>query len=140
MIIALLGVTFVLSLGVSSLAVLFFLRPVRRIMGRIVADEVSAAWVRYLVFAIYVVGLAGGVGVRRIERYIAPAEPDAQLLTLTGERWVIELYSTVIGTLGAIAWALLIFFVFALVAYVVVRAMEVRRGRGGEEASPSAGG
>ncbi|MGD2070004.1 MAG: hypothetical protein PVI57_15130, partial [Gemmatimonadota bacterium] len=108
-------------------------------LGRIVADEVSAAWVRYLVFAIYVVGLAGGVGIRRIERYIAPVEPDAQVLTLTGERWVIELYSTVIGTLGAIAWALLIFFVFALVAYVVVRAMEIRHGRDGDEEVPAPG-
>jgi hypothetical protein len=128
MVIGLLGITLLVGLAVSTLAVLLFKRPVRRIMERIIPDRISAAWVRYLIFAMYVVGLAGGVNVRRIDRYLSPTEPEGQVLELTRDRWVMEVYSTAIGSLGAITWMLLVFFVFALVAYVVVRAVEMRRG------------
>ena len=127
MILGLLGVTLLVALAVGTLAALLFTRPVRRIMERIVPDRISGAWVRYLIFAMYVVGLAGGVNVRRIERYLSPAEPEGQVLELTRERWLMELYSTAIGSLGAITWMLLVFFVFALVAYVLVRGLEMRR-------------
>ena len=39
----------------------------------------------------------------------------------------LEVYKTVIGALQSVAWMLLIFFLFALVAYVVVRGFELRR-------------
>jgi hypothetical protein len=32
------------------------------------------------------------------------------------------------GTLQSVAWMLLVFFLFALIAYVVVRGLEARRG------------
>jgi hypothetical protein len=128
MIVGLLGVTFLVAAAVATLAALLFTRPVRRIMERIVQDRISGAWVRYLIFAMYVVGVAGGVNVRQIDRYLSPQEPGGQVLQLTRERWVVEIYSTAIGSLGAITWMLLVFFVFALIAYVVVRAFEMRRG------------
>jgi len=127
MFISLLVVTFVIALVVSGLIVLLFARPVKRIMARIVPDDISAAWVRYLTFAIFVVGIGGGVRINQIERYVTPQDKDMGVLALTSERWVIEVYSTVIGTLGAIAWMLLVFFVFALLAYVIVRAFEAKR-------------
>ena len=49
---------------------------------------------------------------------------------LNGDRWALEVYRTLIGTLQGIAWALLLFFGLALVAYLVVRALELRSGRG----------
>jgi hypothetical protein len=51
------------------------------------------------------------------------------VLVLNLDRWVFELYRTFIGTLQSIAWLLLVFFVFALIAYVVLRGLEMR-GRG----------
>ncbi|NJD21034.1 MAG: hypothetical protein FIA95_17330 [Gemmatimonadetes bacterium] len=126
MFISLLAVTFLIALVVSGVIVFLFAKPVKRIMNRIVPDDISAAWVRYLTFAIFVVGVGGGVRINQIERYITP-QKDIGVLELTPERWVIEVYSTIIGTLGAIAWMLLVFFVFALVAYVVVRAFEMKR-------------
>jgi tellurite resistance protein TehA-like permease len=125
MFIGLLAVTFVIALVVSALIALLFAKPVKRIMARIVPDEISLAWVRYLTFAIFVVGVGGGVHINQIERYITP-QKDIGVLALTPERWVIEVYSTIIGTLGAIAWMLLVFFAFALVAYVLVRAFEMK--------------
>ena len=126
MFIGLLAVTFVIAVVVSALIALLFAKPVKRIMTRIVPDDISSAWVRYLTFAIFVVGVGGGVRINQIERYVTP-QKDIGVLELTPERWVIEVYSTVIGTLGAIAWMLLVFFVFALVAYVIVRAFELKR-------------
>jgi hypothetical protein len=128
MFISLLAVTFIIAIVVSGLVVLLFSKPVKRIMARIVPDDISAAWVRYLTFAIFVVGVGGGVRINQIERYVTPHDKDIGVLALTPERWVIEVYSTLIGTLGAIAWMLLVFFVFALVAYVLVRAFEGKRG------------
>lgn len=139
MVIGLLGVTFLVALAVATLAALLFTRPIRRIMERIVPDRISAAWVRYLVFAVYVVGVAGGVNVRQINRYLSPEEAGGQVLQLTPERWVVEIYSTAIGSLAAVTWMLLVFFVFALVAYVLVRAFEIRRGGEGGTGKDAAG-
>jgi len=55
---------------------------------------------------------------------------DVGPLVLTGERWMLEIYRTLLETLQSIAWMLLIFFVFALIAYVVVRAFELKHARG----------
>jgi hypothetical protein len=49
-------------------------------------------------------------------------------IVLNAERWVLEVYRTGIGTLQSVAWMLLVFFVFALIAYVIVRGMEAKRG------------
>jgi len=126
MFIGLLAVTFLIALVMSALIAFLFARPVKRIMHRIVPDEISGAWVRFLTFAIFVVGIGGGVRIGQLERYITPRNAEVGVLELTPERWVIEVYSTVIGTLGAIAWMLLVFFAFALVAYVIVRAFEFK--------------
>jgi hypothetical protein len=126
MIIGLLVVTLLAAVGVSVLAAVIFARPIRRIMHRIIPEDISVSWVRYLLFAVFVVGVGGGVNVRHLERYITPRS-DGEVLALTGERWLLELYSTAIGALGAITWMLLLFFGFALVAYVFVRAAELRR-------------
>jgi len=61
-----------------------------------------------------------------VEKYITP-DKDGKLLELTPDRWIIEVYKTVIGSLQSIAWMLLVFFLFALIAYVTVRGFEMRR-------------
>jgi hypothetical protein len=137
MFVTLLVVIFLVAVAISTLVAFLFTGPIRRIMTRIVPDQINDAWVRYMIFAIYVVGIAGGVGLRRLERYITPDADTGQLLQLTGERWMVEIYSAVIGSLAAMTWMLLVFFVFALIAYVVVRAFELKRGdspAGGESA------
>ncbi|WP_448671009.1 hypothetical protein [Pseudoxanthomonas mexicana] len=42
-----------------------------------------------------------------------------RIIALTTERWVLEVYRTIIETLQGIAWMLLAFFAAALLAYVV---------------------
>jgi len=40
-------------------------------------------------------------------------------------------YRTVIGTLQSAAWMLLLFFLFALIAYVIVKGLEARKQKRG---------
>jgi len=127
----LLGVTFVTSLVVSSIAVRMFARPIDGILQRIISDPISQAWTKYVKFAIYVVGISSGVRVWQLERYITPGQfKEAQILQLTRDRWVLEVYRTIIESLQGIAWLLLVFFAVALVAFVIVRAFELRRTKG----------
>ena len=125
----LLIVTFVIALAVSFGAVQLFDRPVSAILARIVGPELSAAWRRYIKFAAYVVGISGGVRIRELERYISAPQKDEEILALTSERWTLEVYRTVIETLQGIAWMFLVVFVVALLAYVLSRGLESRRGR-----------
>jgi len=131
MFITLLAVTFVVSLGVSLIVSRLFRDSIRRILSRIIQDEIASSWVRYIHFAILVVGVSGGVRVYDLQQYVLPRETkegfEASLPALTTDRWVLEVYRTVIGTASGVAWMLLVFFVFALIAYVIVRVFESRK-------------
>lgn len=128
---SLLIATFLIALVVSVAVVKAFSRPVRGILDRIIDDRISGAWHRYITFAALVVGISGGVRIYSLERYVQPERvPEgAELpLTLTAERWTLEIYRTVIECLQSMAWMYLVVFLFALVAYVIVRIAERRRG------------
>jgi hypothetical protein len=137
MFITLLAVTFVISLAVSSIAVLIFRKPVGRILGRVLDDELSHAWLKYLNFAVYVIGVSSGVRVWDLEKYITPLRAaDSRVIELTRERWILEVYRTIIGSLQGIAWLLFIFFIFALIAFVIVRVFELKRSKGEGNTKP----
>lgn len=127
--VTLLGVTFLIALAVSFIVVRMFRNSIDSILERIILDEISRAWSKYLRFAMYVTGISSGVNLWKIEQYItAPQYPEhAQVVELTQSRWVLEVYRTVIETLQGIAWMLLVFFVFALIAFVIVRVSELKR-------------
>ncbi len=127
MIIALLIITFIIAFAVASIVVLLFSKPIEGILSRIIPGELSSAWSRYLKFSIYVVGIGGGVRVWSVEKYLTVQEPYNQIVPLTSDRWMMEIYDTIIGTLQSTVLLLLVFFVFALVALVIVRAFELRR-------------
>lgn len=55
-------------------------------------------------------------------------EKDPRITELTFARWVLEIYWAVIEMLQGIARMLLLFFVFALVTYVVMRVAELKLG------------
>lgn len=129
---SLLIATFFIALIVSLAVVKAFSRPVRSILDRIVDESLSGAWQRYVTFAALVVGISGGVRIYALERYIQPQrtpEGAAQPLVLNAERWTLEIYRTVIECLQSMAWMYLVVFLFALIAYVIVRIAERRRER-----------
>lgn len=126
MFVTLLLVTFLISIAVSWSVVLMFSKPIERILQRIIADEISQAWVKYLKFAVFVVGISSGVRIWELEKYITPPQArDAQIIALTRDRWVLEVYRTIIESLQGLAWLLLVFFAVALLAFVILRVFEL---------------
>ena len=131
MFLTLLLVTFLISAVVSFLVVWLFTRPIGRILRRIIADEISEAWIKYITFGLYVVGISSGVRINQLERYITrPPVENAEVVSLTLERWVLEVYRTVISALQGLAGVLLIFFIVTLIAFVIVRIVDLRAGKG----------
>lgn len=126
MIVLLLITTFVIALVVASIVVWLFGNPIQSILSRVVPLDLSPAWAKYLKFAIYVVGIGGGVRPWDLEKYMTAVDPYRQIVEVTPERWVLEIYQTIIGTLQSTAMVLLVFFVFALIAVVMVQIVETR--------------
>ena len=125
MFLTLLIVTFLVATAVSTIVVLAFRKPADQILKRVIADEVSTVWCRYLMFALYVVGISSGVRIGNLEKYInAPT-----INQLTNERWFLEVYRTTIGSLQGLAWALLVFFICALLAFVITRNAEMMKSK-----------
>jgi lysylphosphatidylglycerol synthetase-like protein (DUF2156 family) len=134
---SLLLVTFLIAAAVSAAVIYLFDKPIARILDRIVSDELSSAWHRYIKFAAFVVGVSGGVPLYQLDRYVNAPRPDLPPLELNAETWTFEVYRTIIGTLQSIAWMLLVVFVVALIAFVIVRAFELRRPKTPEQAGDS---
>ena len=120
-------VTLIISITVCYIIVRIFNKSLTSILNRLIEESISNAWLRYLKFAIYVVGISTGVRIWELEKYITPADLEKpQVIILNSDRWVLEVYRTIIGTLEGIAWLLLVFFIFALIAYVIIRLVELK--------------
>jgi len=130
----LLLVTFSIAVVTSLAVALLFDKPISQILSRLVSSELSNAWHRYLKFAIFVVGVSSGVRVWELEKYITPRSDDGEIVVLNPDRWTLEVYRTIIESLQGVAWMLLAFFLVALVAYVLLRGMELKHGKTHESA------
>ena len=125
---ALMAATFAVALLTSLVTARFFDAAVNKILARIVGADLADAWRRYLRFAIGVVGVSGGVRLWELEKYIT-ATRESAALELNGMRWTLEIYRTLIESLQSIAWMMLLFFLCAMIAYVIVRAIELKHQR-----------
>lgn len=120
----LLVVTLAIAVFVSGLVIFFFRKSVDKIFMRLIGEEIAVAWKKFLIFALFVVGVSSGVSIWKLERFIMPETEGVTRPVLTAEFWGLEIYRTIIQTLGGMAWALLIFFLVALVAFVIVKKKE----------------
>ncbi|AVH49454.1 MULTISPECIES: hypothetical protein [Acinetobacter] len=122
--------TFALALLVSFIVMRLFSSSINAILARIIHDPIHEAWAKYTKFAGMVVGTSSGIRIYDMEKYITPltyAENDKRtVIELTQERWVLEIYRTIIETLQGLAWMMLVFFMVALIAYVIVRWSEIK--------------
>jgi hypothetical protein len=125
----LLVVTLLVTLSVAAIVVFFFRKPIDKIFARIIGDEISVSWRKFLTFALFVIGVSSGVNIRRLEEFISPVAEGVAKVELTADYWGLTIYRTIINTLGGMAWALLIFFVVALIAFVIVRKREPTPGQ-----------
>jgi len=122
----LLVVTLAIAVFVSGLVIFFFRKSVDKIFMRLIGEEIAVAWRKFLIFALFVVGVSSGVSIWKLERFILPETEGVARPVLTAEFWGLEIYRTIIQTLGGMAWALLIFFLVALVAFVIVKKKETK--------------
>ena len=122
--------TFALALLVSFVVMRLFSGSINDILARIIHDPIHEAWAKYTKFAGMVVGTSSGIRIYDMEKYITPltyTENDKKIvIELTQERWVLEIYRTIIETLQGLAWMMLVFFMVALIAYVIVRWSEIK--------------
>ena len=122
--------TFALALLVSFIVMRLFSNSINAILARIIHDPIHEAWAKYTKFAGMVVGTSSGIRIYDMEKYITPltyAENDKRIvIELTQERWVLEIYRTIIETLQGLAWMMLVFFMVALIAYVIVGWSEIK--------------
>ncbi|WP_425915693.1 hypothetical protein [Acinetobacter sp. TSRC1-2] len=122
--------TFVLALLVSFAVMKIFSHSINQILARIINDPIHEAWAKYTKFAGMVVGTSSGIRIYDMEKYITPltyTDNDKKIvIELTQERWVLEIYRTIIETLQGLAWMMLVFFMVALIAYVIVRWSEIK--------------
>jgi len=125
--ILLLTVSLLVAICVTTIIVLFFRKHVDKILGRIIQDEISSAWGKFITFALYVIGISSGVNVWRLEKIIAPEGEGIVKPILNAEYWGLTIYRTIIDTLGGMAWALFLFFVVALIAFVIVKKKETKQ-------------
>lgn len=122
-------VNFLVAASVSLVVISFFSKSINNILKRIINDPINTSWAKYTKFAGMVVGISSGIRVYDVEKYITPvtySKDGNKIIELTSERWFLEVYRTVIETLQGLAWMMLLFFVIALLAYVIVRWAEMK--------------
>ena len=125
-------VTFLLALGLSYSVMHLFKSSIDAILARIIQDPIYSAWGKYTFFAGLVVGTSSGIRIYDMEKYISPIHYDSEqkqaiILSLTQERWVLEIYRTIVETLQGLAWMMLVFFMVTLLAYVLLRRSEAAK-------------
>jgi hypothetical protein len=125
-------VTFLLALVLSYSVMRLFKNAIDSILARIIQDPISNAWAKYTFFAGLVVGTSSGIRIYDMEKYITPihyntTQKEPMILTLTPERWVLEIYRTIVETLQGLAWMMLVFFMVTLLAYVLIRRNETAK-------------
>ncbi len=126
MFITLLLVDLIIATLVCFIVATIFQKHIKAIYQRLISEDISLAWSKYIIFTINVVGISGGVHIHNLERYVNPTRADVIPPELTSERWVLEIYRCVINTLSSDAWLLLTFFIVVLFAYVIMTGFEMR--------------
>ncbi|MBK7868558.1 MAG: hypothetical protein IPJ75_17060 [Ignavibacteriales bacterium] len=87
MLITLLIFNFLVALLTCGIIAYFFKKPLDTIFQRLIKEDIYIAWSRYILFAIFVVGISGGVRIWELEKYLntnEKLEPTSTLSRLRG--------------------------------------------------------
>lgn len=111
-----------LSLSISLMAMIFFSKSINAILTSVLPKELALAWSSYMRYMIVVVGLGGGVRIYNYEKYLESSPPN-----LTTERWVLELYETLLNTLSSIGWLVFWLFLAAMIVFISVKMRDKKK-------------
>ncbi len=119
-------VTFLLIATLTThLVIRFISPPLRSIFERLAGKESGMHWSKFAVFTLYVGGISRGVDARHLERYIQKT-PSRDIIPLSIDSCVFEAYQTVVRSLLGITWTATAIFTIALIAFIIVRAFELK--------------
>ncbi len=121
MIYLLLLFSLVVSLIASLIVHVVFRKPLKNILKGLFPEEIYEGWYRYIIFAVYIVGISNGVKIWKINEYIENAE------TLTKTKFFLNIYDSLIQAFMGAVWLLFVFFVFTMIAYVIVRLIDRKK-------------
>lgn len=121
--------SFLVSVFFALLTVYIFRGSLKKTLTRVVGEGLADSWKKFIQFALFVVGISGGVKPWNMERYLIQPDSGAKQLVLTNERWVLEIYMVIIDTLQAMAWMLFVYFIFALITIGIIRIFEMKAGK-----------
>ncbi len=124
MFITLFAITLFTSVVVSFLVNKIFSNSIKLILSKLVEKQIAQVFARYIYFALYVIGISGGVNLYSLERYLKNSDPNLPLVTLNADKLFLEVYKTFIETLQSVTFLLFFFFLITLVSYVVLNAMQ----------------
>lgn len=118
---------FILVALVSVIVMKIFSKSVDKILNRVIKDEISLEWSKYIKFSAIVVGISSGMPTYTLSQYLPNENIEKyKPLVLTSERMVLEVYQTIIETLQGMAYAYCLFFIIALLAYVIIKRGEYK--------------
>ena len=131
----------IFAVAVSFCVLKMFEQPISAIFGRIIEDKISGAFIKYVKLATYLVAVARGISVPhggyRLAETLSelPSESKVENFNreimdeLYNEFWFMEIYgiivSAIIEALRAIVHVYLLLFGLALIAYIMVRLLEL---------------
>lgn len=114
---------------ISFLVIKVFSKSIDNILSRVINDPINNTWAKYTKFAGLVVGISSGIRIYDMEKYITPLvynKDTNYVMELTTERWVLEIFRTLVETLQGLSWMMFVFFIISLLAYVLVRMSELK--------------
>ena len=117
MFLTLLILRLIVSAAVSWLVVRAFRKPIESLLRGVVANDVGTGWSRFMIFAVYVIGLSRGVRVGDLREQIPRGEFMGEWPEGFSFRYgVYEFSSTAFESLYSIVWFLFYFLLVALIA------------------------
>ena len=141
--IILLVIQFVCAIVISFCVVKVFNKPISAIFKRIIQDEISLSFTKYVKYATYFFGISGGLIGHLSEeympdKYLSESTSDSQTSGLDDELmseirdnlwfWMMcgLIIGRIAGTLHAVAQMYLVLFVIVVIAYIAVKILELR--------------
>ena len=122
--IATLILVFLSAVILSGCVVMAFSAPIDGALNRLLSGEMAAAWTRYAKFAVLVASFTGGMRLKELEALAGLSLNPSSQAAINMSKCLMEVYKTILGTLGAASWTLLVFFGATLTAYAGMNAYE----------------
>ena len=115
------------SASITILVVLFFKKYITAILKRLIGESLYQSWEKFIIFALFVVGISSTVNPHRLEKYVLKRNTDQIITELSADEWFLEIYQTILTVLSSLSFSLMSFFTIALIAFIIVRGLEIKK-------------